>query len=87
MPILLDAPAVLEQEFLELRARLLQVAAQLDRIDRATGSVNNDPRILAALQAIEVLSRPDPQRAEKVQLIFSRPYDADWKKTLGVAAS
>ena len=35
----LSASDVLNREFLEVRARLLQVAAALDRLDRAAGSV------------------------------------------------
>ncbi|HTQ39945.1 MAG TPA: hypothetical protein VMJ32_13030 [Pirellulales bacterium] len=84
MPSHSKAADVFECEFLQLRAQLLQAAAQLDRIDRATGTVANDPRMRGVHQAIEVLSGSGPRRAEKVQMIFSRPYDADWKETLGV---
>ncbi len=75
----LDAPEVLNREFLEIRARLLQVAALLDRLDRASGTAVADPRIAGIHQAIEVLANAGPGRAEKVQLIFSRQYEPDWK--------
>ena len=81
-----SASEILEREFLELRAGLLQTAAQLDRLDRAQGSVADDPRIRGVLQAIEVLSKPGPGRAEQVQLIFSRPYEEEWKRKLEVGA-
>ena len=42
MPIPLDAPEVLNREFPEIRARLLQLAAALDRMDRADGSPEGD---------------------------------------------
>lgn len=74
-----DAPEVLNREFLEIRARLVQVAALMDRLDRAAGSVANDPRIAGIRESIEVLAEPGPGRAEKLQLIFSRQYEADWK--------
>ena len=82
----LDAPAVLDQEFLEIRARLLQVAAQLDRLDRAPGAVESDPRYANILKAIAMLADErsasvEPSRAEQLQLLFSRPYDSNWKKT------
>jgi hypothetical protein len=35
MPIPLDATEVLNREFLEIRAKLLEIAAALDRLDRA----------------------------------------------------
>lgn len=77
-----DALEVLDREFLELRAGLLQVAAQLDRLDRAAGSVADDPRMEGVRRALQVLAGPEVNRAEQVQLVFSRPYDADWKETL-----
>jgi hypothetical protein len=39
-PIPLDAPEVLNREFLEVRAKILEIAAVLDRIDRAEGAVS-----------------------------------------------
>ncbi len=80
-----DAPAVLDREFLELRAGLLQIAAQLDRLDRAAGSVADDPRMHGVRQAIESLASTEGGRAAQVQLIFSRQYDPNWKETLQLA--
>jgi hypothetical protein len=81
MPIPLDAPEVLNREFLEIRARLLHVAASLDRLDRAEGSVLGDARLDKIRQALNILADGEPDRAEKIQLLFSRPYDADWMAT------
>jgi hypothetical protein len=79
MPIPLDAPEVLDREFLEIRARLLQIAASLDRLDRAKGSVASDPRLQTIRQALAILADSRADRAENIQLLFSRPYAADWK--------
>ncbi|HEY2761715.1 MAG TPA: hypothetical protein VGI75_13255 [Pirellulales bacterium] len=76
------ASDMLDREFLELRAGLLQVAAQLDRIDRAAGSAADDLRMRRIHQAIETLSKIGPNRAEQIQLIFSRPYEENWKEIL-----
>ena len=38
------AHEIMEREFLETRAKLLELAAALDRLDRAAGSVAQDPR-------------------------------------------
>ena len=80
MPIPMAAAEVLEREFLGVRARLIDVAAALDRIDRAEGSVADDPRLDKIRQALEILSGERSDRAEKLQLLFSLPYRDDWRK-------
>ena len=84
MPIPLDAAEVLNREFLEIRARLLHLAASLDRLDRAEGVVTGDPRLAKIRQGLEILGGDEAERAERIQLLFSRPYDANWVKSLGV---
>ncbi len=80
MSIPLDATEVLEREFLGVRARLLEVAATLDRIDRAAGHVERDPRLELIRQALDILSRPEGERAEQIQLLFSLEYDDGWQE-------
>lgn len=80
MPIPMAAAEVLEREFLGVRARLIDVAAALDRIDRAEGSVADDPRLEKIRQGLEILSGERSDRAEKLQLLFSLPYQDDWRK-------
>ena len=75
---------VFEQEFLPVRAKILEVASALDRLDRASGSVASDARRAQMHAAIQVLLRPEDDRAEQVQLIFSRPYKGDWREKFGV---
>ena len=79
------AKAVLDREFLEIRARLLQVAAALDRLDRADGSVADDPRRQNLDKALDVLRGPEAQRAEQIQLIFSRSYASNWREGFEIA--
>ncbi|MCI0333326.1 MAG: hypothetical protein L0228_08905 [Planctomycetes bacterium] len=80
MPGLRTAREVFDQQFLPVRAKLLEVAAALDRIDRSNGSLANDPRRTQVQAAIQVLLRPEDDRAEQIQLIFSRQYDRDWRE-------
>lgn len=80
MPSPMAAPEVLDREFLEIRAKLLEVAASLDRIDRGAGSVEGDPRMALYHEALEVLLSDHPDRAERIQLIFSRQYDENWRE-------
>jgi hypothetical protein len=78
----LPAAAALDGYFLEARARLLDLAAILDRIDRGGegGTVVDDQRIDRIRQALDVLADADGDRAEQIQMIFSRPYDPNWKR-------
>ena len=76
------AADVLDQEFLVVRAKLLEIAAAFDRVGRATGSVADDSRSLAIRQALEVLIGGESDRAEQIQLIFSREYDDQWQDRL-----
>ncbi|MBI3838724.1 MAG: hypothetical protein HY288_12425 [Planctomycetia bacterium] len=81
MPIPLDGPEVLNREFLEIRARLLQIAASLDRMDRAAGTVRSDGRLQQIQRALAILQGSAADRVEQIQLVFSRPYEANWKAT------
>ena len=71
---------VFEQEFLPIRAKLLEVAASLDRIGRADGPPTDDPRMANIARAIEALLQPDDDRVEQIQLLFSLPYDPQWQE-------
>jgi hypothetical protein len=83
-----DAAAVLDRDFLETRSRILEVAAALDRHDRAPGRVGEHPdrRVAQLRQAIEALLEPGPGRAETVQRIFSLDYDPHWQHKNGPGA-
>ncbi len=77
-----DVAAVLDRDFLDSRSRILDLAASLDRLDRAPGRSADHPpdRRLAQLrQALEALLEPGPGRAETVQRLFSLEYDPDWR--------
>lgn len=82
MIITRDADAVLNREFLEIRGKLLELAAGLDRLDRAPETPGSPPdRRLAQLRrALEALLEPGPDRAETIQRIFSLEYDPDWPR-------
>jgi hypothetical protein len=75
----LPAARALDQFFLDARARLLDLAAILDRIDRGEGRAE-DPRLQRIRDAIAALSQPGPGRAATIQQIFSLEYDPAWPK-------
>jgi len=76
----LTAPELLEREFLETRCKLLEVAAALDRLDRAEGSVADDARREKLQRALAILAKTDSNRAEQLQLLFSLDYEPDWRR-------
>lgn len=80
----MSAREVLDREFLEIRAELLRVAASLDRMERSDGAVADDPRIEQLHSAIEILQSPGPDRAEKLQMLFSLPFDKEWASAFGL---
>jgi hypothetical protein len=80
-----DAVAVLDRAFLETRCKILEIAASLDRIDRAPEphGVHPDRRLAQIRQALEALLEPGPGRAETIQLLFSDEYDPHWTRPEG----
>jgi hypothetical protein len=62
---------VLNLYFMEARAKLIDLAAFLDRMDRAEGA--DDFRIAAFRQALKELEHGKPERAKRVLLSLSDP--------------
>jgi hypothetical protein len=93
MWISLPAAEVLDREFLAARARLIELAAVLDRVQRADGPKPpearaddrvDDRRLDQIRQSLQLLAEDAPDRAEKLQLLFSLPYDDDWQAQYGL---
>ena len=62
---------VLDLYFMENRAKLIDIGAFLDRVDRATGEA--DFRLEAFKQALSELNGGKSERAKKVLLALSDP--------------
>lgn len=90
----MTAQQVLDREYLEIRCKILELAASFDRLDSAAGAddptadqtLADDPRLKLIRQALQELSSDETDRAERVQLIFSRQYDEDWREKFGLVA-
>ena len=82
----MNAKACLDREFLEMRSRLIDLAASLDRIDRrgAVDQVAEDSRLAQIRRALSILADARPGRAEQVQMLFSDEYQSDWRKEFGM---
>lgn len=81
----LTASVTLEREFLTIRAKILEIAASLDRLDRADGDVADDPRVAQIRAGVQQLLSTEEGRAEAVQQIFSLAYDEEWRERFGLA--
>lgn len=85
-----NGDAIIAESFLEVRAKLLEVAATLDRIDRGceSGSLGGDAasqrELLSA--ATKILLTAGPDRAANLQQLFSRDYDSDWRNQFGLGS-
>lgn len=77
-------PPMLDREYLPIRARILEVASALDRVQRHNASVVDDPRWEQLQAGIRLLQQTEQHRAEQVQLLFSREYDEQWRDTFGI---
>jgi len=75
---------VLQEEYLPTRAKILEIAASLDRIDRAEGSLQDDARMVNLQEGLRILLDSNSGRAERVQLLFSREYEEQWQEHLGI---
>lgn len=78
----LAASVVLDRVYLEVRAKLLEVAACLDRIERSDGAAaaQADPRWTQLMRGIEILTHGRSDRAEQIQMLFSDPYVPNWNR-------
>lgn len=72
----LDRTAVVDRYFMEHRAKVIDVAAYLDRVERAkprVGTDGSDFRHDALIKAIAILTDGQPGRAKRVLELFSDP--------------
>jgi hypothetical protein len=70
-----SAAEVMDAYFLETRAKLIEIAANLDRVDRAPDllALRGDPRFAFIHDALAILQSPGPNRAEQIQRLYSKP--------------
>lgn len=80
----MDAKQILDRQFLEMRARILELAASLDRLERAEGEVADERQMVGILKGLTLLNDGESDRANRVQLLFSREYDENWVKEFQV---
>ena len=75
----MNASQILQREYLEIRAKILELAASLDRIDRADGNVDDTEEMNRLRAGIDILVGNQAARAERVQMLFSQEYTPKWQ--------
>jgi hypothetical protein len=70
----MTACAVMDTYFLEVRAKLLEIAGTLDRVDRAPDllALRGDSRLRFIHEALSILQSAEPNRAELIQRLYSK---------------
>jgi hypothetical protein len=75
---------ILDLYYMEARAKLIDIAAFLDRVDRAQGEA--DFRLEAFAKALRQLDRREPKRAREVLMALSDPTEQPIDKAPGKGA-
>ena len=83
-----SAKEILDIYFMENRARLLDIAAFLDRIERYGGSedAKADFRYKAYMKALKLLLESDKNRTKNIQLLFSDMSTEPLESAVGLKA-
>lgn len=84
-----SADQIFNETFLETRAKLLEVAATLDRIDRSSDdgeplSETAQPQRKLIDEAIQICVSNRSDRAERLQQLFSREYQSNWRNQMQI---
>ena len=75
---------LLDMYFMDARAKVIDIAAFLDRVDRGSGEA--DFRHAALRDALKELEGTEPERAKRVLLALSDPTDEPIEKSPGKGA-
>lgn len=78
------AQQIVAEDFMIARARIVELAATLDRIERAAGDVNDSKSMLLLLQGMHILCDDEVEKAKRVQLLMSRQYDPQWQTQMSL---
>ncbi|MFC1759333.1 hypothetical protein ACFL2H_11310 [Planctomycetota bacterium] len=86
----MTAKQILDREYLELRAKILELAASFDRLERADAdgeeAIDADPRSQKLAKGLDILRSNEGNRAERVQLLFSLAYSDSWREDFQLVA-
>jgi hypothetical protein len=78
------AEQIIADEFMIARAKIVELAATLDRIERATGDVEDSKNMQLLIQGLHILCDDEVEKAKRVQLLMSRHYDPKWQSQMTI---
>ena len=79
-----SAAQIVADEFMIARAKIVELAATLDRIERASGSVDDSKNMQLLVQGMHILIDDQIEKAKRVQLLMSRDYDPNWQNLMSI---
>jgi hypothetical protein len=80
-----SATQIVADEFMIARAKIVELAATLDRIERASGNVDDSKNMQLLVQGIHILIDDQVEKAKRVQLLMSRDYDPEWQNIMSIS--
>lgn len=75
---------ILSQEFLLTRAKILEVAAFYDRLGQLPENAPNRQQLELLDGACRLLTDDQPDKAARLQLLFSRQFNPQWRDEFGI---
>ena len=78
------AQQIVAEDFMIARARIVELAATLDRIERASGDVDDSRNMQLLMQGMNILCDDEFEKAKRVQLLMSRHYDPQWQTQMAI---
>ena len=79
-----SAEQIVADDFMIARARIVELAATLDRIERATGDVEDSTNMQLLIQGMHILCDDEVEKAKRVQLLMSRQYEPKWQAQMSI---
>jgi len=79
-----SAEQIVSDEFMIARAKILELAATLDRIERATGDVDGSRPMQLLVQGMNILCDDEVEKVKRVQLLMSRQYEPQWQSDMAM---
>ena len=80
-----SAERIVSDEFMIARAKIVELAATLDRIERANGQVDDSKQMQLLANGMQILCDDEVEKTKRVQLLMSRQYDPQWQSQMSVA--
>ncbi len=78
------ATEILSQEFLLTRAKILEVAAFYDRLGQFPDGAPSPQQLELLSAACRILTDDQSDKAARVQLLFSREFNPQWRDEFGI---